>query len=374
MLIWHEKSSVQPEPAEGEWAPPVWDLNVSRLVDDAWTPPVTIDSRNDYFVNWADTPSIARAPSGELLATWLQKSGPGTYTYDIHAATSANNGTTWSHLGVIHDDAVQSEHGFVTMATEGDAIRLVWLDGRNMTGGGGHDAHGDGGSMTLRTALYRDGAIHESRELDDRTCECCSTDIAITDSGPIVVYRDRSRNETRDIAVVRATSDGWLTPATIWQDNWVIPACPVNGPAIDAIDDLVAIAWFTAGGGGNSVNAIFSDDKAASFGARHRIEVPADDLMPSGRVDILLEDDTAAIVTYQRDDRVEKNSQIVARRVTRDGIVGEPVVLATTSSSRITGFPKLIRVGPRLMLARTRLDQSASPPTTRIQTAFVEMP
>ncbi|MFG0257911.1 MAG: exo-alpha-sialidase [Phycisphaerales bacterium JB043] len=371
LLIWHEKAAEQPELAEGEWVPPTWDLNVSRFVDGAWSSPVTIDSRDDYFVNWADTPCVARAPSGELLITWLQKSGPGTYTYDIHAATSHDEGATWNHLGVIHDDGVKSEHGFVSMTADDDALRLIWLDGRNMTAGeGGHANHGSGGSMTARTALYRDGAFIDSKQLDDRTCECCATDLAITPSGPVVIYRDRSHNETRDIAVVRSDGDGWSRPTTIWPDNWIIPACPVNGPAIDASDQLVAVAWFTAGKGAFAVNTIFSHDAGRTFGRPVTVEARSEQFHPVGRIDLVV-DDESALVSYLRDDLTSGGAQVVLRRVDQNSGLSDAQVIASLPRGRATGFPKLIHIGDQLMVAWTTIDADG---TTQIKTTTVAPP
>ena len=48
-----------------------------------WSAPRDVASGTDWFVNWADVPSVVRLASGELAAHWLQKSGPDTYAYDV---------------------------------------------------------------------------------------------------------------------------------------------------------------------------------------------------------------------------------------------------------------------------------------------------
>ena len=55
------------------------------------------------------------------------------------------------------------------------------------------------GNMTIRTAFVAD-SIGPGVPLDDRVCECCSTSAAMTANGPVIVYRDRSADEVRDIA------------------------------------------------------------------------------------------------------------------------------------------------------------------------------
>ena len=90
---------------------------------------------DNWFVNWADFPSLATLPDGTLLAHWLRKSGPGTFTYDVQLAVSRDAGATWSEPLVPHRDGTESEHGFVSMAPEaGDRMCVAWLDGRSTVG------------------------------------------------------------------------------------------------------------------------------------------------------------------------------------------------------------------------------------------------
>jgi hypothetical protein len=55
-------------------------------------------------------------------------------------------------------------------------------------------------------------------------------------------------------------------------DNWVFNGGPDNGPAVDAVDDHVAVAWWTAAGGGAHVSVAFSKDAGDSFGPAIRID------------------------------------------------------------------------------------------------------
>ena len=40
-----------------------------------WTEVRTVASGRDWFVNWADVPSVMRLPNGTIVGHWLQKSG-----------------------------------------------------------------------------------------------------------------------------------------------------------------------------------------------------------------------------------------------------------------------------------------------------------
>ena len=48
----------------------------------------------DWFVNWADVPSVVRLANGTLAGHWLQKSGADTYAYDVRLAYSHDDGKT----------------------------------------------------------------------------------------------------------------------------------------------------------------------------------------------------------------------------------------------------------------------------------------
>src|SRR5687767_3726829 len=49
-------------------------LRFARMSDGKWSAARTIVERNDFFVNWADFPSIVADGRGVLYAHWLQKS------------------------------------------------------------------------------------------------------------------------------------------------------------------------------------------------------------------------------------------------------------------------------------------------------------
>lgn len=166
-------------------------LKFSERTATGWTAATTVASGRDWFVNWADVPSVARLDDGTLVAHWLQKSGPDTYAYDVRLSHSRDNGKTWSASFTPHHDGTKTEHGFATLfQVPGAGLGLAWLDGRNMTEGE-HDAHG--GSMTLRFGAFgKDWKQTADTELDARVCECCPTTAAITSDGPIIAYRDRS--------------------------------------------------------------------------------------------------------------------------------------------------------------------------------------
>ena len=314
-----------------------------------WSAPRVIAERSDFFVNWADFPSIVEDRQGTLFAQWLQKSGADTYAYDVWITASRDSGKTWKAPRILHTDRKPGEHGFVSMVPLAKGgVAVAWLDSREMTPGGDH-GHGEG-SMTLRYAEV-DGALAISREslLDARVCECCSTGMAMTARGPLVAYRDRSHDEIRDIAFVRKSGAMWTKPAQVHADGWKIAGCPVNGPQVDARGDNVVVAWFTAAENKAEVNVAFSRDAGTTFGKPMRI----DGANAVGRVDVLMLDDNSALATWI--EGTADDSAIFIRRVYADGRKAAPQKLAATKSARGSGFPRATLTGKTAWFAWTDL-------------------
>lgn len=323
-------------------------LRFSERAATGWSAPRTVASGTDWFVNWADVPSVARLADGTLAAHWLQKSGPGTYAYDVRLSYSRDDGKTWSASATPHDDGTQTEHGFASLfQVPGAGLGAVWLDGRNMKGGhaGAGGDHG-GGDMSLRYAAFdRNGKRTADAALDLRVCECCPTAVAVTSEGPIVAYRDRSPTEVRDIFVARMEKGKWTEPKAIAEEGWVFPACPVNGPSLSARGRNVAAAWFQAKDNKPKSFAAFSSDAGRTFAAPIRLDQEG----TLGRVDIELLPDGSAAAGYI--DLTGNRAEFRVRRVQRDGSTSAPVTIANLANSRSSGYPRMALHGNELVFA-----------------------
>ena len=313
-----------------------------------WTTPHDVVRRSDLFVNWADFPSVATLANGNLVAHWLQKSGSAKYAYDVRLAVSSDRGQTWTETGMPHPAGVPVEHGFVSMLPRADsAADIVFLTGTLPPPGA---PQGTEAPFHLALAhIGTDGRVTDSvQTLDASTCTCCQTAAARTARGPVVLYRDRSDAEVRDISVVRQVDGVWTAPVPLHADNWVINACPVNGPAISARGDTVAAVWFTNARDTARVQAVFSVDAGATWSAPVRIDGGA----PMGRVDIELLDGGSALVTWIERSG-EKSSEVRARLVSMDGGAEPPLTIDAPGSGRATGFPRMTQHGDGVALAWT---------------------
>lgn len=324
-------------------------LKFATLNKGQWSKPAVICSGNNWFVNWADYPVLAVSQNGSMAAHYLEKSENSKYTYDVKMITSSNAGNKWDTARLLNEDGKKAEHGFVSIVPYQENYFVAWLDGRNAGSeeeaghSGGHE-----GQMTLRGAVVtKNGSKVSEWELDNRVCDCCQTTAAITSKGPVVIYRDRSQDEIRDISIVRYVNGEWTSPKTVFQDNWKIAGCPVNGPRVDAQDNNLALAWFSSPDKKGQVSVIFSADGGASFGNPVRV----DEGQGIGRVDVILLDDKTAMVSWM------EGSAIKAAKIHNNGKKEPSITIASTSESRSSGFPQMTKSGNTVFFAWT--DDSA---------------
>lgn len=341
-------------------------LLLSRYAGGRWGEPQVVATSDRFFVNWADAPSVAVGPEGALWAHWLERSGPEGYDYGIRLARSDDAGRTWSAAWTPHQDASPTEHGFVSNLPVDSEMGWVWLDGRGMAAGpGGEPATGE-------TALYfraygASGPTGPESVLDARVCDCCQTDAAHTAAGPIVVYRDRDEREVRDVQVIRWVDGTWSEATPVHEDHWQTGACPVNGPAVAARGERVAVAWFTAADGVPRVNVAFSANSAETFGAPTSV----DSGDPSGRVDVLMLADGTALVSW-----LERTggdfAEVQVRHVTPSGRTSEALRVSTGISERAGGYPRMAQTAAgEVLVAWT--DVSSAAATVRVAAVDVQV-
>lgn len=332
-------------------------MRYAQFSGSTWSSPREIARGHDWFVNWADFPMIAQNASGITLAHFLAKSADATYAYDIHTTLSNGDGVFNSNDFVLNTDSTQTEHGFVTMLPASDSsFFITWLDGRNTV----EDA--DVQAMNLRAGwLTNDGLKFDEDLLDHKTCDCCQTGAAFTTNGPVVVYRDRTDDEIRDISIVRKVAGKWTDPVTVYADNWKINGCPVNGPKVAASGNLLSVAWFTAAEGVPKVQIAFSEDAGQTFQLPTTVNTGA----PIGRVGLVMDSTGRSIVSW-----MESNDGIVEIKVmavNSNGHRSSAITVAQSNASRATGFPQIALTQDKLMIAWTDIAEE----TPSIKTAFI---
>jgi hypothetical protein len=326
-------------------------LRVSTFEAGTWSDPKTVTQGGDVFVNWADVPSVVPITSKAWAAHWPKLQPESFGAYDVAFATSADAGATWTAPILLNDDGTETEHGFATLFGWGEDVGIVWLDGRQLAAWSFDNPDALLGTELRFAKLALGGAVLETGVIDALVCDCCQTDVAISSVGPLVIYRDRTEQEIRDVVVRAHDGEAWQEPIALGQEGWHIEGCPVNGPAIAADEDEVAAAWFTAAAEMPRVRFARSHDGGRSFDPALDI----DTVGVYGQVDVALLEDAAAVVTWWR--RAEGNrTALVFRTVSREGSLGAITTIVENSVSQPVDVPETLMTGDGLLVTWTDSD------------------
>ena len=315
-------------------------LKFASKTKEGWSEAKPIISSDELYINWADFPSLYELADGTLAAHWLA-TVPDRGGYNVSVAFSRDRGATWGMPVTPHRDGTQAEHGFVSLAPSTDGLAVLWLDGRKLESGSDDVA-------LMSTSITVDGKPGAESEIDDRVCECCQpASIARSGGGMLTVYRDRSKDEIRDIVISQFDGKAWSPPKTVFDDHWMITACPIQGPAISASGDHVAVAWFTGANNKPKVQLALSSDGGKTFGAPTQI----DEGEPVGRVDVASLDTGGAIVTWI--EHTDRGGEIRARQVGSNGKAFDAITVGKASLGNASGFPRVERSGDTIIFAWT---------------------
>lgn len=325
------------------------ELKYASFENSTWSEPTIISADSTWFLNWADYPSIIGKDGQPMAAHWLNKKPGGTYAYDVNISAFNNE---WTDRTIPHQDETATEHGFLSMLPASDSTFMaVWLDGRKTAGRDHHEYADLSKAMTLRGAIIdRKGKVMEKFLIDDSVCDCCNTSLAKTESGFIVNYRNRTEDEVRDIYSSVFRDGSWSEPKVVHNDNWEIAACPVNGPAIDAQNKIVATSWFTGANGQPKVQLGISND----FGLTYDTVISVDDQHAIGRTDILMNDDKIWVSWLSS---VDDSGQLNLASYSLNGEPLKQYSIPNISEKRSTGFPQISTSDRGILIAFTDVSE-----------------
>lgn len=352
------------EPVEGE----TWALKFSFFdaANEHWITAQTIATGADWFINWADFPSVTPLSVTELLAVWFvnnpepEHGGTGGHHgagYRSVQSVSHDRGVTWSAPQATTAESAVTEFT-ATLALENRSRALVaWLDGRARAG---HRPVQALYAQTLATGgsdLLVDGSV----------CDCCQLALARVGDDALLAYRGRTDNEVRDIRLARWRNGAWEAPRSLHDDLWEISACPVNGPRLVARGENVAAIWFTAAQGRPRVLAKVSHDGGDSFGKVHAIDLGS----PLGRVDAVMLADGTTMFTWLEltGNEAGKVGGIFLRRLSPAGELSNAELLAPSTTARAGGFPRIVQLSPTQLV----LSYTAQSGVSRVATLIIEL-
>lgn len=353
------------------WLEPVGDeayaFKVARYDEgaSAWIDISTVASGSNWVANWADFPVLA-AQGDRLTAVWLVENpatGPkqGHHGAGYHAefSVSQDGGKSWAKPEPLSRETEVVE--FVALQPLRDGRLLAaWLDGRLRRSG-----------QQDQQALYSRVIGSDGPDLlvDRKVCDCCQLSLVTSPAGgALLAYRGRTDDEIRDIQVAEFGPDGWQQPGNIHQDGWKIAGCPVNGPQLAANERTVVGVWHTSASGSGRVQLARRGNDQKEFSQPVQVDLGA----PLGRVDTVVLADGTALVTWVEAKRQDRASGILLRVVGSDNSLSAPVVLAPSSESRASGFPR-VAVLSGAMPAKLLLTYTRDAESTDVLTSLVSL-
>jgi hypothetical protein len=336
-------------------------LQFAAFGDGHWQSGARTIAVGDALVpRWANAPHMTYTADGALWVQWLQKARDPDGALDVMLARSADGGFNWSAPARINAVTDGADRGFVALwpATR-DSIGVAWLDSGPLpaaTPTPANSAHAmhemppSSDTTSLHAALFdRQLAAHGLAQVDARVCDCCQTDAVSTPSGALLVYRDRSADEVRDIQATRFDGARWSPPVPVHADHWTMRACPVNGPSVAAAGNDAVVAWYTAAADTPTVSLARSRDGGDHFEAPVVVERGA---AVQGRVAVAL-DARQAWVLWLREDASGQSLWLARYAPDLSRQLQRLRVATLHGRGRATGYPQLALHGGDAYIAWT---------------------
>ena len=337
------------------WLEPFEDGHkiVFTTFENKWAKPKTVTSGDNWFINWADFPSVINLKNDKYAAHWLVKSGSSNYAYDTYISLSNDKGKRWSKPIKAHNDQTHTEHGFVSLY-ENNGLGFIYLDGRKMANEITENKNDTG--MTLRGAkIDQNLKLTSTQLIDGLVCECCLTDVTETDKGPIGIYRNRSKNEIRDIYITRINNGSWEDGKPLHLDNWKIAGCPVNGPSIHGNDKNITVGWFTGANNTPMIKVAKSHDYGFSFAEPIKIGVKN----TVGHLSLTVDKNKNTWIFWQRS--MDRGAVELVLTMIENGSnkIFETTIEKTRRTPRFS-FPQITSNGNNIILAWTAINDSVA--------------
>jgi hypothetical protein len=316
-----------------------------------WSQPRTIAAHREFFRHPAELPGMVQLADGTFLAHWVEMPEGADDAEFLHV-TASKDGATWSKPIMAHKDKSMVQHGLASMTPSGDhEASVMWLEALK----------GEDGPVSLkRTVINNQAAVVKEETLDTDVCACCPTAIVNTAKGLLVAYRDHTKEDIRDISVIRFEGGKWSDSKNVNPDKWKLNACPTNAAAAAAKGNQVAISWYTGAQENPRVEAVFSSDGGATFGRPVLVSTGH----AFGYTSLALDDHGGAIVSWL--EQGGSDTRILARSIAANGALGA-VTRVAEGPRKTLGYPKMLRAGGETWVAWAGSSGPAKVQTARLK-------
>ncbi|MEX2574436.1 MAG: hypothetical protein WD317_09070 [Balneolaceae bacterium] len=346
----------------------IFALEYASFSDGSWQNPQTVHVGNDFFVSWADFPSVATFAGDPVAFQWARKPETDSRDYSVQISFPGEELRHWNHVP-LPASGTASEQGFVTMLPLGrDRVLVTWMEG-NQLHNSDTDSDTDTGAeeeTALHSAvIHADASIEHERVIDRAACNCGPADLVPVEGGAIAVYRGPAADGSRDISLGRfdAETGSWSEPETVFSGKGQGQAVgsPVHRPEAAAHGDNLAIAWHTEGeeDEGGLIRIVFSEDGGLSFS--EPVVVSGGDA--DGRFDVTGAPDGSFYISWM--ERTRSFARIFLQKAEQSALTGDPVYIGSTDIGRNSGYPRLAALDDGIMVAWTQ-----TTPFVQVRTGF----
>lgn len=321
------------------WVEPTKDdsfaLRYSVFKGTQWTAPRTIAPHRKFFHHPAEMPNMTQLKDGTFMAEWIEQPKEDSEAEMLYVSASPD-GVKWSTPAMASHDKSDAQHGLASIIPTGDhEASIFWLQALK----------GEDGPVSLmRSIVGSNGMEIKEEDLDSDVCSCCPTSVVKTARGILVAYRDHTKDNIRDISVIRLENGHWTASKNVYPDKWQIDACPVNAASAAAKGDKVAISWYTAAGDKPRVEFAASGDDGAAFSKAVTVSTGE----AYGYASTAVDDAGGAYVSWL--ERGNGSARLLVRHVSAAGALG-PVVQVATGTRKDLGYPHILRTGNDVWIA-----------------------
>jgi hypothetical protein len=333
------------EPASGGFA-----LRYAVRGPSGWSEARTVATGRHFFHHPAEVPEVQQLAASLWMAHWVENKEDSDAEF-VYISTS-KDGMHWSAPAMVNKDRTDVEHGLASMVADGSGeASLFWLETPKGEDGPGYLMH---------SVVNAQGQVTKEERLESDVCNCCPTSVVRTAKGLLVAYRDRTKDDIRDISVLRFENGRWSQSKNVHADGWKLNACPTNAAALASRGDRVALSWFTGAQEMPRVETVFSSDGGTTFTKPVVVSTGS----AYGYTSIALAEDGTAYVSWLERGN-ENAARVLVRAVSPNGSTGPTVQLAEGGRMAL-GYPRVINVGQETWVAW------GSPKDSRVQTAILK--
>jgi len=226
---------------------------------------------------------VITGADGSVVVVWTNSSfmeGRRFPSSNLLYSRSTDRGLTFSPEQAINSDANDDPSGHTfhnVLALPDGTILVSWIDSRardrqvidaidSSVNAGGRPG---GSEIWIARSVDNGSSFEESFVADHNACPCCRTTMAAGPDGEVyLAWRHEFDDGARDIVLSRSDDAGlsFSEPTRVWNDHWVISACPHAGPSVGVDGDgTVHVSWFTGVETGIGLFRAVSNDRGKTF-------------------------------------------------------------------------------------------------------------